>query len=399
MKNNSVQHIVNKRICVGCGSCVAICPNESIRLVYGKRYNYPQIDNYNCNNCGKCLKVCPSVFLIDNILLNYNSDISDECKCFLAYAVDENIRFDAASGGFITGLLNFLLSNKFADGAVVTACQGENSVIAKSFIARDKQEVLSARGSKYAPVSNCIALSEIMTTPGRYVFVGTPCMLQGVSKIQEISPVIKERIILKIGFVCAGMASRVSTTKYIEQEGKVDLKKVYKISYRGRGWPGRFTVYDKSNEILMDRPLIDGSLTHVVGRDHYLRCKNCIDHWARYADICVSDPWTEEMMRNEKKGQSAVLVRTDKGKKFLSKAVDDKEICIREITKEDFINFNKHLIMNPEHEWNSWMYLYQIVFLKRLKFLPHLIKYFLKYKKIVGLRTTIKAKFNNKYYE
>jgi len=59
------------------------------------------------------------------------------------------------------------------DGAVVARCEGENSLVAESFIATDRDSLLRARGSKYAPVSSCTTLGEVLRRPGRYVFVGT----------------------------------------------------------------------------------------------------------------------------------------------------------------------------------------------------------------------------------
>ena len=114
------------------------------------------------------------------------------------------------------------------------APQGENPWIAKSFIAMTREELLSARASKYAPVSSCVTLKEALEEPGRYVFVGTPCMIEGLKKIQEIMPEMKEKIVLAIGLVCAGMASRQSTIAYL-QRYVVNLDRAYKIVYRGSG--------------------------------------------------------------------------------------------------------------------------------------------------------------------
>lgn len=46
---------VNKKKCIGCGSCVAQCPAEAIELVKGKA----TIDKKKCRNCGQCITVCP----------------------------------------------------------------------------------------------------------------------------------------------------------------------------------------------------------------------------------------------------------------------------------------------------------------------------------------------------
>lgn len=46
---------VDKKKCIGCGSCVAQCPAEAIKLVKGKAV----IDKKKCTKCGQCITVCP----------------------------------------------------------------------------------------------------------------------------------------------------------------------------------------------------------------------------------------------------------------------------------------------------------------------------------------------------
>ena len=41
--------------CIGCGACVAACPEEAIQMKDGKAI----IDNKKCKKAGKCIEVCP----------------------------------------------------------------------------------------------------------------------------------------------------------------------------------------------------------------------------------------------------------------------------------------------------------------------------------------------------
>ena len=402
VKNNkkarTIDIILEKKICVGCGACSVVCPNNCITFVYGQRYNYPKINERQCTQCGKCLKVCPSSFLLNGITPVLKNEKEKVNECYLSYARDDRIRIDAASGGFVTGLIMHLLDKRNVDGAIVARCEGENPIVAESFIARNRESLLSSRGSKYAPVSNCTVLRDVLEKPGRYIFVGTPCMNEALTKLQKMLPELKRSIVLRIGFVCAGMASRLSTKAYIENHGGVNIKDVRRISYRGNGWPGRFRVFGENDTLLMDRPLLRGSLTHLVGHDHYLRCKNCLDHWAYFADIVVSDPWTNDMVQNEKKGLTAIMVRTVRGKEIIDSAMASGDLIFESISDRDFIAYNTHLAMNTKHPWNSWMLLYQLFFFGRLKYIIPLLRYILRNKELIGLRTTIKARFGKKYY-
>lgn len=397
-KAKSIDVVVRNKVCCGCGACTVICPISCIVFVYGQRYNFPKIDLNKCLDCGKCLKVCPSAFLLKGTDPGFIDEPTKKSyECFLIHAKNDQIRLDAASGGFITGIILHLMDKDFVDGAIVARCEDKHPLVAESFIAVDKAAILSARGSKYAPVSNCTVLREILERPGRYIFVGTPCMIEGLTRLQKLLPELKQRIVLSIGFVCAGMASRLATRAYIEKDGGVNIGNVRRICYRGNGWPGRFRVFGENDKILMNRPLIGGSLTHVVGHDHYLRCENCLDHFAYYADIVVSDPWTEEMIKSERKGWSAIMVRSERGQKAVASAIESGNLIADRISVENMVAYNKHLAINSHHTSHCWMAVYQLFFSRRLRYLRPVLKCFLQ-KKRIGLRTTIKALFNKKYY-
>ena len=396
--NNSIQYIINKKICSGCGSCIVACPVNAITMIYGERYNYPHIDFSLCIDCGKCFNICPSVFLIRNDKYRLAPEIvSNDSMAHLIHSTDMNIRKSGASGGFISGIFVYLLEKKLIDGCVVSRCQGKNPLIVSSFIARDKETIISSAGSKYSPTSACTVLKDIINTPGKYAFVGTPCMLEGLANLEKYFPELKERIVLKIGFVCAGMASRFSTKDYIEKHGNVSMNDVWRIEYRGNGWPGRFRAFDKKLKVLFDRPLLGGSLTHVVGEDTYLRCQNCLDHWSYYADIVVSDPWKDEMVKGEKLGWSAVLLKSRKGKDIVFQAISDGYFHADNISVDEFKLFNKHLIIHNKHIVYSWIMVYRFIFLHKIQYFFKIIYKFLKHKRI-GLLTTIKARIQRKYY-
>ena len=397
-KFRSVDTVVKKNICCGCGACSVICPTSCIELVYGKRFNYSKIDPEQCIQCGKCLDVCPSAFLLEGTDPGFVDEPQKaSCDCYLIHSKDDDIRLDASSGGFITGMILHLMNRGLADGGIVAKCQGQEPWIAKSFVATTREELLSATASKYAPVSNCSALKDVLEKPGRYVFVGTPCMVEGLRKLQALLPVLKERVVLAIGLVCAGMASRQSTLAFLQRHN-VSLNDAYKISYRGGGWPGYFRVFNKENQVILEKPLLGGSLDVVVPGDHYLRCWNCLDHWADYADIIVSDPWCDEMVDNETKGWSAIMIRTQSGQEAVDSAIAQGDMFAKGVSAEEMHSYNRHLIITSEHTRHSWMALYQLLFFGRFKGLSSVFRSLIK-RKGIGLLSTLRARFDRNYYE
>ena len=55
--------VVNEKICMCCGVCVAACPFNSLALtkLQGKHVisAYPEHTNSACTACGLCVKACP----------------------------------------------------------------------------------------------------------------------------------------------------------------------------------------------------------------------------------------------------------------------------------------------------------------------------------------------------
>ncbi len=396
-RHTSIAAVVDNCVCCGCGGCAVACPKSCITFEYGSRYNYPTIDAEACIDCGRCLKVCPSAFLLEGTDPGFEDRIAEATyDCYLAHYKDEDIRLNGSSGGGLTGVILHMMDKGMADGAIVTRCKGPNALVAESFIATDRQSLFDAQASKYAPVSSCVALKEALERPGRYVFVGMPCMVQSLSHLEAMIPELSERIVLKISMVCAGMASRQSTRAYIETGG-VDIKDVRRVRYRGTGWPGRFRAYGEDDRMLFDRPLLGGSLVHVVPGDHYLRCWNCLDHWGKFADVVISDPWTEDMINNETEGWSAVMIRTQRGTEVCNSAFESGDLIAKPIGMQDMLAYNEHLLIDDGHDRHAWMASYQLVFHKRPGGAGRVLRALLK-KRPAGLGTTLRARRDKQYY-
>ncbi len=394
----SIVAVVDSRACCGCGACVAACPVDCIEMQYGRRFNWPRIDESRCTKCGLCIQVCPSAFLLDGTAPDFDEDLRRvNYPCHLVHSPDDAVRLDAASGGGITGLILHLMETGQAEGAVVARCTGANPLAAEAFLATDRTGLLEARGSKYTPVSSCTVLREVLDRPGRYVFVGTPCMVEGLTRLEGLRPVLADRITLKISMVCSGMSSRESTRKYIADAG-VDPRAARRISYRGDGWPGRFRVYGDDDRLLLDRPYLEDAVVHIVSRDHYLRCWNCVDHWGRLADVVACDPWTRDMVERERKGWSALMSRTERGHEAVTSAIEHGALVARPITVEDMLGYNRPLVLGPDHPRHAWMAAYQLIFRRRWKYLGSVLGRLLR-RRQVGFVTTLRARFQRHYYD
>lgn len=56
---NPITARVNERVCMHCGSCVAVCKNKAIAMVEGgSRGLVARVDPAECRGCGACTAVC-----------------------------------------------------------------------------------------------------------------------------------------------------------------------------------------------------------------------------------------------------------------------------------------------------------------------------------------------------
>jgi coenzyme F420 hydrogenase subunit beta len=170
-----IEAVVKNGLCTRCGTCVGMCPKEAIELTLDhKNGTYVPVVNRNkCNACGICYKVCPG-HEVDFKRLNmeiFGKEpeeilLGNYTNCYLGYANDHNIRYNSASGGLVTALLIYALEQGLIDGALVTRMKRDSPLEPEPFIARTREEIISARGSKYCPAPANVALREILESNG-----------------------------------------------------------------------------------------------------------------------------------------------------------------------------------------------------------------------------------------
>lgn len=251
-----------------------------------------------------------------------NHFLGNYSKCYVGHANDDSVRSESSSGGMITQLLIFALENGIIDGALVTRMKEDNPLRTEPFIARTREDIILASKSKYCPAAPNEALKLILKENGRFAVIGLPCHIHGIRKAEENVKGLKEKIVLHFGIICSHTVNFLGTEFLLEKLG-VSSKEIAGIAYRGRGWPGSMSI-KLNNNSSRSVPYVGkwNSYGPVFSSFFFTpkRCLMCPDETNELADISFGDAWIPEL-RNERKGESVIVARTNVGAKILSVAL------------------------------------------------------------------------------
>jgi coenzyme F420 hydrogenase subunit beta len=233
------------------------------------------------------------------------------------YARDPEIRYAASSGGLLSALALYCLEKENMAVVLHTAMDEAKPWTNRTVRSRNRAELLARTGSRYAPASPCDGLRSIQESDRPCVFIGKPCDAAGANLLRRQRPDLDEKLGLVLTFFCAGTPSTQGTLNLMNSLG-FSPHEVAQVRYRGEGWPGRFKVC--SNNGKEEESLSYTESWGRLARYRPLRCHLCPDGLGRVADIACGDAW-EEFSNGQDPGRSIVLVRTERGRKILRRAI------------------------------------------------------------------------------
>lgn len=322
-----IEQIRETHLCSGCGACSAVCPYNAIdmRLSLDGAYR-PFINSSKCEYCRLCEKVCPSLSINQKLMLDGMESL---VHCYIGYSTDVNLRWSGSSGGLVTTILLSLLEEGVISGAVVVIDNPKDPIRPLMTLVKDKEEIRKATGSKYCPVEPCFNLEEILAEQEKIAVVGLPCHIWAFRKLEEVNEKLKEKIFIHIGLFCGKSPNFHATTYFLRKIVCVSQENVTKLSYRGRGWPGKITVKTKQGHNS------ETSLGVWISFSYYphfipVRCVLCYDITNQLADLSSGDAWG---LAHDDVGTSVIIARTDVGEHILQHLLKEK-IILREVSPD-----------------------------------------------------------------
>lgn len=355
-KVKNIQWVVDNNLCVGCGVCQDACPKSAIKVVSDGHVFRPVVDANLCINnkgCHRCRTVCPGegVNLTQMTAKCFNNQpsikndpyIGKHVSYYSGYSNNNVIRYEGASGGMTSQFLIYLLEKGYIQGAVVTRFHRERDFFVDTFLAKTKEDIQSAKSSKYCPVTMAGMIKQIKQLDGKFAIVGLPCHLHGLRKMAEIDKSFSEKVFTYIGLYCS-CGRRFDLTKYVFESRGTNLRDVQYFTYRRGAGMGKMyaeTSNSDGHEQVIDSYFQNYYLT-LRSFFNLRRCMHCIDHFAELGDICFGDLHTGKYIE-DKVGISSLVIRSQAMEDILHEMVKDKVITLESVSKKDLLDSQKYV--------------------------------------------------------
>lgn len=309
--------VIKEDLCTLCGACVGMCP-------YFVAYKGRLVLRDVCDiSEGRCSAFCPRISVdLDKISqvifdLPYSWDeLGTVQEVLMARSTDATIKARAQSGGVVTTLICFALDEGLIDSAVLT--RFEDKSLPEGVIVSTKDDVLSCAGASYVATPTLEAFNRGAQDERRNTIgvVGTPCQVLALARMKAST--LDERnnidkVNLVIGLFCTWALSYPDFAHFLEREVSGNI-----VKYDVPPHPANVFVACTEKERI-EIPL-DKVLPFVRSA-----CHVCLDLTAEFADISVGGG------RGEVLDWNTVIVRTERGMRFIDSAIKKGVIEITDI--------------------------------------------------------------------
>jgi coenzyme F420 hydrogenase subunit beta len=235
----------------------------------------------------------------------------------IAKSTDSRVLNVCQDGGAVTALLLHALERKRIDGAVLSGVSSQKPFLPSPKLALTSEEILRCAGTRYTCSPNLLALPQIAKEGKRSVaFVGTPCQIQTVRKMQMLRMKLAAPLKLLIGLMCSECFSYEGLIKkHIGEELGFDLSQIQSMNIKGK-----IIVKLKS-----------GSATTIplpeVKKYAQKSCALCRDFSSEVADLSAGGLGLQ--------GWTCIITRTTEGENLFKSAQETGLVKTRAVEKDE----------------------------------------------------------------
>lgn len=320
--------------CCGCGCCAVVCGQNAIVLKEDRLGQVrPCLDDSKCVKCGLCQKKCP---------VNHPPALRTPLKVYACYALDSELRENAASGGMASVFYRKMLADGGTIYGTVLDQQGNAFLMGSS----SERSIESFRGSKYVKAAMNGVYTEIKERLKRncsVLFVGTPCQTAALKNYLGA----EYDGLVTVDLICHGTPPNTYLKEYLAYiKHKKRVSQVDRVVFREK----RGFVF---NLVCGGRPVYRAPGHKDIYMHSFLSamtyCEGCY-HCGfaaekRVADLTIGDFWglgEQSSYHGTTDKASVVLVNTEKGRRFFQEC--GGQLYTEEKSMPEATNKNQQLV-------------------------------------------------------
>ena len=342
--------VIDADLCTHCGLCIEACPVDVIGTSSPSEGSLPELIG-DCPACDICVEICPGKTVdFDHLRTEHQEDgtsfndlLGTYKNIYLGHALDPDVRGSGSSGGAITALLLHAKSHDKVDGALVLSEEDERPYQFRSRIVETEADIRKAAQSKYI-IPGQMGVGDITNYRKRLAYVGLPCQIHGIKKLEGIRPRWTQQFEYTIGLYCGDTLYFSATAELFKRFGITDYSQIESVRYREGAWPGNFEVTLKDGRSYAISKYTFNYLSFLFDVD---RCHVCTDITAEFADISVGDGWKYEG-KSPDGGWSIIVTRNGKGEELVQSAVEAGDLRVEEVTLSEALKMHAHSLDNKK---------------------------------------------------
>jgi coenzyme F420 hydrogenase subunit beta len=347
-----LKHVIDSGLCTRCGACVGLSGGKMRFRDKTGEYLPEIVAEIDDRLADRLWKACSGEEVDFKGLDEYTFQGKAEHHPYLGsfenlyvgFSKDEHIRRIAGSAGVISTILVHLLETKKIDGAIVLGMSKVEPWMNKSYIATTKKEILAAAQSKYTISSVNELLGEAEKFNGKLAYVGLPCQVHSIRKLQMQNDPSVRNIEYIIAPFCGLNMHFSSIESYLRAFGEKDYRDIKDLQFRHGEWPGSMRVEMKSGKVYL---LPKFHANYLIPFHMMQRCKLCIDLANEFADISVGDAWAP-VYEERGKGFSLVVVRSEKGAQLAREMESENLLDLQPLSTEVAVRMHSHMYDNKK---------------------------------------------------
>lgn len=348
-----ISKVVQSDLCVGCGICVAQCPNHALSMDWNKYGFYVPILTGVCDNDRTCISVCPfnpepegdvkTEDEISSFFLTETSAHADKIGKYIGLYAGHSTEFreTSSSGGLATFVSRELLRRGIVDYIVaVRESKGEDSHYEYGIL-KGVNEVSQGSQTKYYPVTLADVIRNIKDLDGNVAVSGIPCFVKGLRLAQKKDLVLNAKVKFVIGIICGGLKSRLYTD-YLGDNVGVAKSSILNPKYRIKDFKSNASDYsfgctDKLTS--HEKKIKMRTLGDMWGTGLFKAnaCDFCDDVLAELADISLGDAWVEPYV-NDGAGTNIIITRSIIADQIVNEGIASKTLEISRVSEATVVH-------------------------------------------------------------